>query len=72
MASAVFAAVTLTVAAFSPRPMPLTHATPSRSAVRNSPNCAMVADLPGDYHWEYGNFSYAPAGKGYYFHGIPG
>lgn len=32
---------------------------------------AMVADLPGDYHWEYGNFSYAPAGKGYYFHGIP-
>lgn len=32
---------------------------------------AMVADLPGDYHWEYGNFHYAPAGKGYYFFGIP-
>ena len=33
---------------------------------------AMVADLPGDYHWVYGNFTYAPAGKGYYFYGIPG
>ncbi|MBK8941901.1 MAG: hypothetical protein IPM79_30940 [Polyangiaceae bacterium] len=30
----------------------------------------MVADAPG-YDWTYGNYRFAPFGKGYYFHGVP-
>ena len=32
---------------------------------------AMVEPFGQSYHWEYGNFTYAPMGKGYYFCGRP-
>jgi hypothetical protein len=32
---------------------------------------AMVADLPGGWHWEYGTYRFPPLGTGSYFFGVP-
>ena len=32
----------------------------------------MVRGLPGEYQWRWGRWRYPPAGRGYYFWGVPG